>query len=281
LTHAVVITGVNNLIIKNLHTQFNTHGLATNGSTNVNVDGLYGRGHQGDCWIIKSGDAMTINTDHVIGSNINCSYYSVPGSSTAGDTDWGIHFQAESGGNVQNVTIDGVNCQGMRFNCIVTDPFTGLYVKNVTITNYLSAGSGQYDITLDGENTGGNTVGFQLSDGFIQNAGGGAISIPPSSENILFSGIDIDTGTGSGVAGIYNAGISSVFMDMSSPAPRRETAFSTMTQEGGFGHTILQTQQAAHLILFLKTEVLGHPRHSTTDAVFRLQLRFMMRLNVT
>jgi hypothetical protein len=221
LTHAVVITGVNNLIIKNLHTQFNTHGLATNGSTNVNVDGLYGRGHQGDCWIIKSGDAMTINTDHVIGSNINCSYYSVPGSSTAGDTDWGIHFQAESGGNVQNVTIDGVNCQGMRFNCIVTDPFTGLYVKNVTITNYLSAGSGQYDITLDGENTGGNTVGFQLSDGFIQNAGGGAISIPPSSENILFSGIDIDTGTGSGVAGIYNAGISSVFMDMvfSSPPP--------------------------------------------------------------
>jgi hypothetical protein len=210
LNHAVVLTGVNNLVIKNLHTQFNTHGLATNGSSNVSVDGLYGTGHSSDCWIIKTGDAMTVDTTNVSGYNINCSYYATQGVS--GDTGWGVYFQAESGGNIVGTSIDGLNCEGMRNDCIYTQPISTFNVVDTKITHVLSQSTYGPDVSTTSSGSGGLTAWFDLSDSNFQNGSNYALSIGAGTTNANFH--DLDIYNAGGVAGIYNGALGATYTNI-------------------------------------------------------------------
>ena len=208
LLHDVNLTGFNGIVVKNLHTQFNTHGLVTSGSQNVHVDGLYGAGHSGDCWIIKSGDAMTTGLNNVDGRDINCTYYGSP--EPVYDSGNGIIFQAETGGNISNVTIDGVKCSGLYFSCIYTNPMATFSVNNVLISHLETSNGYATDVSLTSAGgTGGTTNWFELANSTFQNGAGGAIQVGSGVTNTRVHNIDINNESGS--AGIVNQGTGSIF----------------------------------------------------------------------
>ena len=256
LAHDVLFQGTNNGVVKNLHTQFNVHGLAVVGSTNLTVDGLYSTGHQQDGWIIKTGDNLTVDSTNISGKNINCSDYATTGA--YGDTGYCVQIQTTNSpgyGNINGVKIDGVTCSGMKNSCIGTITAAGYNVSDVQVSKISATGDNQGDVEIQEAGSAGLTLNVEIGGGVFMNGQGDAVSVNFGSSNVKLRNLTIINDGGSG--GVYNQGTNTVLDAVNYPSAPPGDRYVYNDSEGSLWALNMTPNVAAYIIMNAGT--VGYP----------------------
>jgi hypothetical protein len=229
LFHGVLATGINRLTVDGLTTYFGTHGIAPNNNSNLEIHNYAGHGHNGDCLILKTGDAMTTDMYDVNINGVTCS------AVTTGDTGYGILLNADTGGSIHEVNISDLTCIGLR-DCLSSLAGNGNNISNITVKGIVATGSSTA-ISMAPPLGGSVEKNWDIGNGVLINTGGTIALI--SLNDATATGIHIHDMTLMGSQGLYTAAASASFSNIVYTTPPSDNRFlqmasGTITNVTGF-----------------------------------------------